>query len=61
MHPVTSPAAPASAHTPARSADQPLTRSRLLRFGAVIVSLLADRAVVPALKRQGESAGCTNA
>lgn len=27
----------------------------------VIVSLLADRAVVPALKRQGESAGCTNA
>ena len=31
-----------------------------LVFG-VIVSLLADRAVVPALKRQGESAGCTNA
>lgn len=31
-----------------------------LVFG-VIVSLLADRAVVPALKRQRESAGCTNA
>ena len=54
MHPVTSPAAPASAHTPARSADQPLTRSRLLRFGAVIVSLLAVGGVVSATTIRSE-------